>query len=57
MLKTDKLNFSHEGLETYGGSEWYVKNGRIQFDYNGPVAMTITDDSYRGNTSDSLLYQ
>ena len=44
-VEDGQVDFSHEGLETYGGSEWYVKNGRIQFDYNGPVAMTITDDS------------
>lgn len=54
-VEDGQVDFSHEGLETYGGSEWYVKNGRIQFDYNGPVAMTITDDSSE-ETRQTLYY-
>lgn len=54
-VEDGQVDFSHEGLETYGGSEWYVKNGRIQFDYNGPLAMTITDDSSE-ETRQTLYY-
>lgn len=54
-VEDGQVDFSHEGLETYGGSEWYVKNGLIQFDYNGPVAMTITDDSSE-ETRQTLYY-
>lgn len=43
-VEDGQVDFSHEGLESYGGSDWYVKNGQIQFDYNGPLAMTITDE-------------
>ena len=43
-VEDGQVDFSHEGMESYGGSEWYVKNGQIQFDYNGPLAMTITDE-------------
>ena len=42
-------------METYGGSDWYVKNGQIQFDYNGPLAMASTDD-WSEETSQTLYY-
>ena len=54
-VEDGQVDFSHEGLETYGGSDWYVKNGQIQFDYNGPLAMASTDD-WSEETSQTLYY-
>ena len=54
-VEDGQVDFSHEGMETYGGSEWYVKNGQIQFDYNGPLAMTITDEG-SDETHQTLYY-
>lgn len=54
-VEDGQVDFSHEGMESYGGSEWYVKNGQIQFDYNGPLAMTITDEG-SDETHQTLYY-
>ena len=54
-VEDGQVDFSHEGMESYGGSDWYVKNGQIQFDYNGPLAMTITDEG-ADETHQTLYY-
>ena len=32
------LNWNATGLCAYGGSSWYVKNGKVDFSYSGTYA-------------------